>query len=157
MRIHDEVRSPAGLRKRHIFLPNNKPTNPLLPMSTRKLIPQLRPPHLPEDSLDQQIMVVIRSSNNPIDIERHMSLQNPRPINKLNIILRKGQILELILDLRGHNRGLLIDKNIAIVDKMPHLGETILIAAPILLLHKLLVLFLYLFELHPFGDHYRFE
>lgn len=68
MRIHNQIRPPPLFRKGHILLINNQPTHPLLSMPTGELIPQLRPPHLTQYSLDDFRRLLIRRHYNLIDV-----------------------------------------------------------------------------------------
>lgn len=65
MWVHDEIRSPSGLRERHIFLGHDETADTFLTVSTRKFITELRTSHLAGDGLYDCVLVV-GGENDPV-------------------------------------------------------------------------------------------
>ncbi len=69
MGVHDQIRPPTGLGKGNILFVNDQPTDTLLPMPTRELIPQLWSSHFPHNSFDDFGRLLICSDNDAVDME----------------------------------------------------------------------------------------
>lgn len=60
--------------ERHVFLGDNQSTNSLLPVSGREFVSQLGSPGLPDEYLDQQLVVLAISQHDFIDVTRYRTL-----------------------------------------------------------------------------------
>ncbi len=100
MRVHDEIRSPPGLRKGHVLLIDNKSANTLLSMSAGKLVTQFGSPHFPDNGFDDLGRLLICSHNDLIDVVvdtgrlEYRRLVIPRYLSAIDT-----NDLDLILDL----------------------------------------------------------
>ena len=59
MRVHNNVRTYAALRERHILLVDDQTRDSLLAVATAELVAYFRPARLPHQQLDQEGVVVV--------------------------------------------------------------------------------------------------
>lgn len=125
MRIHNKIRSPSGLRKRHILLGNNQATNTLLSVPARQFISQLRPSHFPRNRLDYSILIV-GSKNDSINvITAAVAFENTRLRVPRNRLLQFLQVH--LLHITSNDRHFLVDKHFSTLYVLANLSQSVLV------------------------------
>lgn len=87
MRVHNQIRSPACFRKRHVFFVDNQSTYTFLTVSARKLISQLWSSHFPSNSLYDCILIVGSQNYSIYMIFIAIALENTRLVVPSQVLL----------------------------------------------------------------------
>ena len=117
--------------ERHIFLIHDQPTHTLLTMPRRKLVPQLWPPCLADQNLDQGLVVFGVTDHHFIDVPGQRGFISHR---RVFIWDRRGLTGECVVV--GVRRRLLVHVDVPRINPFPNTGEPVQLNDIILFLNR---------------------
>lgn len=129
VRVHDDVGARSLVVERHVLLRNDEAANSLLPVARRELVSELGATSLPNEDLDERVVLVRIGDEDFVDVAWDRSA-----VGHARVLPRSGagahgrRLDAVVVRVRG---GLLVDEDLTGVDLLADVRESILVEDPV--------------------------